>query len=392
MHRSASIVTQLKTLFRINFNVDPTVYRACGRVNIIGEHTDYNYGYALPVAIDKSLYFGLCKNNSSHINIESLDRNEKATIELNDIGQPGSDWPGYIKAILGQLKDKNLEGVDVIFGGDIPIGAGLSSSAALCCGFISALSAELELHLSKNEIALIAQKAEHQMGLQCGLLDQFAILYGMKNMALLIDFESLKYEGVPALMEGYEWIIINSNLTHNLAEDSAYNQRRASCQNVVGIISESYNDIRSMRHIDMGLLLKFKDDIDPVDYKRAKFIIEENQRVLLARDCLQRKDANMLGDLLYQSHEGQSKLYEISTHEIDIMIELAKQEKEVLGARMTGGGFGGCVICLIENGAIEAVNRIAHAYQQSTGITADVYPIKISQGLEQVVKVEMLSD
>ncbi|HAF77102.1 MAG TPA: galactokinase, partial [Maribacter sp.] len=228
---------KVKSYFEDNYIKNPILIKAPGRINLIGEHTDYNQGLVLPASIEKGIYFAVSGNKENNIQIESfLTQPEKIVFQLNGEHKVfESFWGNYFKAIIEILiaRDYPLKGMNCVFGGDIPIGSGLSSSAALCCGFIYAITQVSEKEISREDIALIAQEAEHKIGLNCGLMDQYAVLFGKKGNAFFLDCNDLSHKYIPINLDGYSWVLINSNIKHNLAVDSEYNKRRVSCENIV---------------------------------------------------------------------------------------------------------------------------------------------------------------
>ena len=382
----ANMLEKISTSFLQHFKDKPALFRASGRVNIIGEHTDYNLGFSLPVSIDQSIYFAVSPNDKNQFNIIALDKGASISFPAQASPEYGEDWGRYFKALVNVLLERELpiQGSNLLFGGTLPIGAGLSSSAALCCGFVYSLNTLFNLGLHKTEMALIAQEAEHRIGLMCGLLDQYAILFGQKDHALQVDFQSLEYTTHSIDLRGAELMLINSRLEHNLAEGEEYNERRASCQRIVDMARQDHPQIKSLRAISSALLKSYEKQLDPVDYGRALFVQGENERVQKAIQYFKSGDVHALGALLYESQEGQREQYQISTPEIDQLIALTHKEADILGARMTGGGFGGCIICLIKTGAGEAVQRVADAYHQQTGIQPEIYPIKVEDGIVQL--------
>lgn len=375
--------------FKENYGKQPLLIKAPGRVNLIGEHTDYNLGLVLPASIEKSIYFALGENGGTRINIEAfLTDPEKISFDLNGKEVAfNSFWGQYFKAILEILREKNypLSGVDCVFGGDIPIGFGLSSSAALCCGFTYALSTALDLKIPRSEIALIAQAAEHRIGLNCGLMDQYAVLFGKKGNALFLDCKDLSHKYVPINLKGYSWMLINSNIKHELAVDSEYNLRRKSCEEVVNVIRESKKEVRSLRDVTAEDLERVKEKISPVDHKRATYILQENERVLRMIGALKKGDALEVGQILLEGHRAMSRDYEITTTELDLLVDLGQQQEGVLGSRMMGGGFGGCTINLIKDEYEKlAVKKIVAAYERETGIVAPYYHLEIGDSVQLV--------
>lgn len=373
--------------FKKHYGNDPYIIKSPGRVNIIGEHTDYNLGFVLPASIEKSIYFALQKNNSYHLQIEAfLSEPEKVTLPIGGADSNfESFWGKYFEAILHILVEKNypIQGMDCVFGGDIPIGFGLSSSAALCCGFTYAVSVALDLKIPREEIALIAQAAEHKIGLNCGLMDQYAVLFGKKSNALFLDCKDLSHSYIPINLNGYSWILINSNIKHELAVDSEYNLRRKSCEKVVQKLKESHKEITSLRGVSMEDLKEIKDQISETDFRRAGHVVQENKRVLRMIEALKDGDAAQVGSILLAGHRSLSTEYEVSTKELDFLVEIGQKQEGVLGSRMMGGGFGGCTINLIKDEFEErAVKGIIDAYKVETGIEAIYNHLEIGNSVQ----------
>jgi len=379
-------LSEIESSFIKKYNNKPILIKAPGRINLIGEHTDYNLGYVLPASIEKGIYFAAQRNNSNIITVETFF-NQPEQISFNIDGSHSiykAGWGNYFKAIIEILleQDCKLVGFACVFGGDIPIGSGLSSSAALCCGFIHAVAELSGLEISKQEIALIAQKAEHKIGLNCGLMDQYAVLFGKKGNALFLDCKDLSHAYVPINLEGYSWVLINSNIKHNLAVDSEYNKRRNSCELVVSKVAEFKKNAHSLRDLTREDLEKVKSQVSPTDYKRAKYVLDENARVLKMMDALRKGDAKAVGAILLQGHWAMSKEFEITTSELDLLVSTGQQLDGVLGSRMMGGGFGGCTINLMKTELIEEnTNAILSSYKKTTGIDAEAYHLKIDDGV-----------
>jgi galactokinase len=380
------IKSEVESFFIKKYKNKPVVVKAPGRINLIGEHTDYNLGYVLPASIEKGIYFAAQKNNIGKINIEAfLTQPEQIVFDLDGTHRPfTSFWGTYFKAILEILLEKGypLRGFDCVFGGDIPIGAGLSSSAALCCGFIHVLAELSDFEIARKDIALIAQKAEHKIGLNCGIMDQYAVLFGKKGNALFLDCKDMSHEYVPINFKGYSWVLMNSNITHNLAVDSEYNKRRNSCERVVAEVTKFRSNVNSLRDVSHDDLERIKSDISPTDYKRARYVLSENGRVIQMMDALEKGDAKKCGAILLEGHWAMSTAYEITTKEIDILVSAGQNLEGVMGSRMMGGGFGGCTINLMKTeGILENSKAMLATYKKKTGIDGEVYHLKIDDGV-----------
>tara|TARA_R110002051_G_scaffold158592_3_gene229940 strand:+ start:1239 stop:2396 length:1158 start_codon:yes stop_codon:yes gene_type:complete len=375
------------SFFKENYNENPLIIKAPGRINLIGEHTDYNQGLVLPASIEKGIYFAVSANNIEAIKIEAfLSLPEKIEFALNGTHKKfKSFWGNYFKAIIEILISENypLKGMDCVFGGDIPIGSGLSSSAALCCGFIYAITKISGKELSREEIALIAQKAEHKIGLNCGLMDQYAVLFGKKGNAFFLDCKDLTHSYIPINLNGYSWVLVNSNIKHNLAVDSEYNKRRISCENIVKQVKLKNPDVSSLRDVTLEDLNDISNKVDAIDKKRAKYIIEENERVRRMMKALTEGDAQEVGNILKEGHWAMSTQYEITTSELDALVKIGEHLEGVLGSRMMGGGFGGCTINLIQTSKLESsITSMLEAYKCQTNIDAEYYHLAIDDGVK----------
>ncbi len=376
--------------FTNRFHAKPIIVKAPGRINLIGEHTDYNDGFVMPAAIDKALIFGVSRSGDATCTLRALEYDSEAQFNL-DSSQPGegSNWEQYFRAALAEMSEKKIqptEGFNLVFGGNIPIGAGLSSSAALCCGFIFALNELFDFHLSRKEIALIAQATEHRIGLNCGIMDQYAVMFGEKDSFMCLDCRSLEFETYSTDLGAYDMVLINSKYEHELI-GSAYNDRRKSCEKAVAIIANKIDGIKSLRDVDLKMLLSFQKELDSETFARAKFVVEENDRVMQAKKALQSNDMAKLGRLLYETHAGLSEEYEVSTKEMDLLVSLTKSRPEILGARMMGGGFGGCTINIVEKeNSRQTIADITAAYQVETGIKAEAYFVKVNDGVNRITQ------
>lgn len=381
------IHNKVKSYFEANYLKNPILIKAPGRINLIGEHTDYNQGLVLPASIEKGIYFAVSGNKENNIQIESfLTQPEKIVFQLNGEHKVfESFWGNYFKAIIEILIAKNypLKGMNCVFGGDIPIGSGLSSSAALCCGFIYAITQVSDKEISREDIALIAQEAEHKIGLNCGLMDQYAVLFGKKGNAFFLDCNNLSHKYIPINLDGYSWVLINSNIKHNLAVDSEYNKRRVSCENIVKQVQAYRTQVKSLRDIRKDDLVKVKNKASEIDIQRAKYIIEENERVLQMMQELTAGDAIAVGNVLKDGHWAMSTEYEITTSELDHLVKIGEELDGVLGSRMMGGGFGGCTINLIETKSLdESIKALLRSYKNKTGIDAEYYHLTIDDGVK----------
>ena len=359
-----------------------------GRINLIGEHTDYNQGFVLPAAIDKKIRLSFSKNNSSyHCTLSAENKQEQFAFDLKKIRPLSSGWQNYALGVVAELQQLSpkIEGFHCSFGGNVPIGAGMSSSAALGCGLAMGLNVLFELNLRTEQLIRAAQRAEHNfVGTLCGIMDQFASMMGKENAAILLDCKTLDYRYVPLDLGNYALLFLNSNISHSLA-DSAYNTRRKECEGGVEILQDQYPDIESLRDVNLSMLERHQDLLPPVTFKRCAYVVKENQRVLDAAQALTDKDFPKLGQLLYASHEGLQHDYEVSCPEIDYLVAQTLDKPHILGARMMGGGFGGCTINLIEQNQVESfIEDVSAAYHKQFGIELSPYTVGISDGTKIV--------
>ncbi len=379
------MIKKIKASFVEKFNEQPLVFRSPGRVNILGEHTDYNDGFVLPAAIDKYIYVAISKRDDSRICLYSNEFGESFSCDVKEVEKTPMQWPNYILGVVDQLQKKGilLTGFNLLIDGDIPIGAGMSSSAAVECAAIFAFNEIFNIGLSRIDLVPLAQKAEHVFaGVHCGIMDQFASMFGKKDQVIKLDCRSLDYEYVPLKLDGYKVVLFNTNVKHNLAS-SEYNIRRQQCESGVAIINRQIPGVKSLRDVNMEMLEQYVEPVDPLVFQRCKYVVLENERLLGACDDLRKQDLKGLGQKMYQTHQGLSNLYEVSCKELDFLVEFVKRQPGVAGARMMGGGFGGCTINIIEDAAIEPlIESISHAYQQSMNLPLTAYIVSIVDGTE----------
>ncbi|HSI78699.1 MAG TPA: galactokinase [Lunatimonas sp.] len=379
---SLTIPNQIQEQFNQKFGIEPLVVRSPGRINLIGEHTDYNEGFVLPAAIDKAIYLGFAKNGLDRCRVYSIDYQEDASFSLNDI-QPGGGWITFIKGITATLiqDGHSVRGFDCIFGGDIPIGAGLSSSAALENGVGFGLNALFALGIDRLDLVKLSQKAEHEFaGVKCGIMDMFASMMGKQDRAIRLDCRSLDYDYFPLYLGDCQFLLCDTQVSHSLA-DSAYNTRREECQSGVNILRQHYPAIESLRDVGLGQLEEIKDLLPGKVYQRCAYVIQENQRLTSSCEALENGDLETFGKLLYGSHEGLSHSYEVSCAELDYLVEQTRSMDYVLGARMMGGGFGGCTLNLIKKQEKETfIAEISASYLREFGRSPKFYEVQIEDG------------
>lgn len=322
-----------------------------GRINLIGEHTDYNNGFVMPTAINKKIYFKLSSNNSETLcRIHSETYNSSFEFNLKKIERSENAWKNYILGVVNEIQKlgKQLSGFDCVLKSELPIGAGISSSAALECGLASGLNELFDLQLSKIDITELAQRAEHNfVGSNCGIMDQYASVMSKKDHLILLDCEKLDAEYIPANFKNCKILLLNTRVSHSLA-NSEYNNRRQECEEAVRIIAEDNPQVKSLRDVDEQLLESHRDKLPGKIYERCSYVIEENNRVLKAAQAIKKGDLEKFGELMYASHDGLQHRYEVSCSELDFLVDLSRDKDFIHGARMMGGGFGGCTINLIE--------------------------------------------
>ena len=358
------------------------VVRAPGRVNIIGEHTDYNEGWVLPGAMSRSIYLlvSRSKTGQHHWIAYDLDEEIQSTEEILEYGQYA--WAKYIEGAI-RLYAPELGPLQILIGGDLPVGAGISSSSALVCGILFALQHLNRKTESKESIALIGQRVEKEIiGVQGGIMDQFAIMMSQPHHVMLLDCRTREYKLVDADLPGCKWILINTRVKHALI-DSDYNQRAAQCKQSVAIIQKSFPQVQALRDVTMDMLTAA--DLPEVLFRRSAFVVQEDDRVHQMVEALHHHDAQRAGALLKASHEGLRHMYEVSCDELDHLADFANAYKGVMGARMMGGGFGGCVICLISEDALEDFSiACVDAYLDRFGFEPEVIEFDLSLGVDKV--------
>ena len=372
--------------YKENFSLAPFVFFASGRINLIGEHIDYNNGFVMPAAIDKGIYFAIAPNTTDTINFVSVDLNEKFSININSI-EKKDGWKNYLLGVLHVLQKEGfvVHGFDCAFGGDLPVGAGLSSSAAVESGLIFALNKLFNFNLSRVQLAQLAQKAEHSYpNVQCGIMDMFASLNGKKNHVILLDCNTLQYTYFPLQLNEYSIVLINSKVHHSLAS-SEYNIRRRQCEEGLSIIKNIEPAFTSFRNIPSEKIHDYKDILGEEIYKRCLYVTQEIERTQLAATHLQNDDLVAFGELMYQTHQGLSELYNVSCDELDFLVNEAKKHSAIIGSRLMGGGFGGCTINIIETKKAAAIiELITAAYENKFTVNAEVYKVQTSDGTFEI--------
>jgi galactokinase len=379
---------KIRKAFEEQFHSVPLIVRSPGRVNIIGEHTDYNEGFVLPAAIDKAAYIAISLREDEQINLIGLDLNETFTSSINELKPVGDvSWPNFILGAAAQFQKAgiSLKGFNAILSSDVPIGAGLSSSAAIECAVVFALNELLQTNFTKLTMVKMAQKAEHEFaGVLCGIMDQFASVMGKEDHVIKLDCRSLEYEYVPFKLEGVKILLLNTNVKHSLAS-SEYNTRRNECNQGVQWIKKHIPQVNSLRDVTEKMLDEYVLPESELVDKRCRYVVQEIGRLI--KGCADMKEGNLaaLGKKMFETHDGLSRMYEVSCKELDFLVDFVRNRKEVIGARMLGGGFGGCTINLIKEDAIEKlVAEIQPAYEEVMKLPLTYYVAAIKNGTEKI--------
>ena len=370
--------TKIKGEFKSRFGAEGVLYVAPGRFNLIGEHTDYNGGFVFPGAIDKFIMAEIKPNGTDKVRVYSIDIDEYVEFGLNEEDAPAQQWARYIFGVCREIIKRGgvVKGFDAVFAGNVPLGAGLSSSAALESCFANALN-ELfnDNRFPRMELARIGQSTEHNYcGVNCGIMDQFASVHGKKDNLMRLDCRSGEFEYFPFKLDGYKLVLVDSRVKHELV-DSPYNKRRESCERVAKTLG-----VETLRDADMAMLDAAREKISDEDYKRAKYVIEEKQRVLDVCDALVKGDYDTVGKCMYGTHEGMPKLYEVSCEELDFLNDVAK-ECGVTGSRIMGGGFGGCTVNLVKDELYnDFIDTVTRRFNEAYGHEPRIYPVIVSDG------------
>lgn len=374
--------TEIRSKFASLYGEAGTLYTSPGRINLIGEHTDYNGAFVFPGAVDKAMVAEIRLNGTDKIRAYALDLGESAEFGLNEEDAPQQSWARYVFGVAREIQKRGhkIGGFDTVFSGNVPLGAGMSSSAALESTFAFALNDLYNLGIDKFELAKIGQSTEHNYcGVKCGIMDQFASVFGKAGHLIRLDCKSLEYEYFPFNPVGYRLLLVDSVVKHELAS-SAYNKRRESCERAVAAIAKRHPEVQFLRDAPMAWLDEVKEEISEEDYMRAEYVIGEVTRVLDVCEALERGDYETVGDRMYQTHHGMSKLYEVSCEELDFLNDLAK-EMGVTGSRVMGGGFGGCTINLVKDELYDSFKAEAKKrYVEKYGREPKFYDVVISDG------------
>ncbi len=377
---------QIRNKFQELFNAEGSVYASPGRINLIGEHTDYNGGFVFPGAIDKGMIAEIKPNGTDKVRAFSIDMNDYAEFGLNEEDAPKASWARYIFGVCRECikRGGKVGGFDTVFAGDVPLGAGMSSSAALESTYAFALNELFALGIDKFELARIGQSTEHNYcGVNCGIMDQFASIFGKAGNLIRLDCRSLEHKYFPFHPTGYKLVLLDSVVKHELAS-SAYNKRRQSCETAAAAIRRNHPEVEFLRDATMQMLGEVKNDISAEDYMRAEYVIEEVQRVLDVCEALEKDDYETVGQKMYETHHGMSKLYEVSCEELDFLNDVAKK-CGVTGSRVMGGGFGGCTINLVKDELHDGfIKEAVESYTKKFGHAPKVYEVVISDGARRI--------
>ena len=356
-----------------------------GRINLIGEPTDYNEGFVFPAAIDRGIFFDLRRNGSpGRCEVYSADFDKRLRFDLERVERSAEEWENYILGVIHELQGlgKHLQGFDCTLRSDLPIGAGLSSSAAMECGLAYGLNELFELELTKSDLVHLGQRAEHNyVGTKCGIMDQYASVLGRQGHALLLDCRSVTHREVPIDLEPYGLLLLNTRVSHNLASGE-YNLRRADCFEGVRLLNEKAGlGLETLRDLAPEQLEQYRNLLPARIAKRCAYVLAENARVLEASRALERNDLNAFGGLLYASHEGLQHEYEVSCEELDFLVDFSRDKDYVLGSRMMGGGFGGCTLNLLRKDRVEEyILQVSKAYKERFGIEPEPISVHPTQG------------
>jgi galactokinase len=378
----SELTEKVVSAFHQTFKREPSfTILSPGRINIIGEHVDYNDGFVLPAAINKYACFSIAESGSSRCTLVALDLNKTYVFDLNDELSPVADmWVNYILGVVTPLK-KGLKGFNLVFSSTIPMGSGLSSSAAVECGAAFALNTLFKLGLTKEQLAKLGQLAEHTfVGVKCGIMDQFASVFGKVNQVIKLDCNTLTYEYYPAYLGDYCLVLLDSKVKHTHLT-SGYNTRREEVEAGLNSIKKAFSEVNTFRNCTLDHIEALKDSLGETLYKRCSFVVKEINRVDEAVNALVTADLEGLGKLMFETHQGLSVDYEVSCDELDFLVNQVKNIPEVVGARMMGGGFGGCTINLLKKSALLKIeNEVKSAYKTRFNIDLEVYKVDISEG------------
>ena len=377
------LIKEVKKSFKERFKTKPLMVFSPGRINLIGEHTDYNEGFVFPAAINKGIALAIQKSKKDVSTVYALNKKETYQFGIDTVAPlENGGWRNYILGVVAEIKKRgiSLGNFELVFAGNIPGGAGMSSSAALENSVVFGLNKLFKLGISRKEMILISQQAEHNYaGVKCGIMDQYASMFGVKKSALLLDCRTIKSKLYKINFGDYKLLVINTNVKHDLSE-SAYNDRREVCEKVSAKLN-----IKALRDATISDLDTIKEEITAEDYQKALYIIEENLRVKEFSKAIKADDIKQLGELLYKSHNGLSTQFKVSCKELDFLVDHTKNNPNILGARMMGGGFGGCTINLILKSEVKSFKKeISSLFKREFGNDCSIYNVKLSDGTQKI--------
>ena len=381
----------IQTIFSNLYKKAPAVVvQSPGRINLIGEHTDYNNGFVLPASINKVVQVAIASRNDNEIHLHAIDLNETEVVNSTNIIPHAKHWVNYVIGVVAQvqqyIKEQSIHnfqinGFDICIQGDIPIGAGLSSSAAVECAVLFSLNELYTIGLSRMQMALMTQKAEHEFaGVKCGIMDMFASLHGKKNQVIMLDCDRLSYEYYPLDLKEYSIVLLDTQIKHSLAS-SEYNKRRLECEEGLAIIQQQYPTAKTFRDITIQQVETCLSKHTTIIYNRCMYVVQEIERVQKAVKDLLAGDLKAFGQKMFETHQGLSVLYEVSCPELDILVQAVSSNENVLGARMMGGGFGGCTINIIKTDEVDQITAaVKKLYVEKTSRNLQVYKVSIEEG------------
>ncbi len=376
----------VRTIFKEKFNTQGEVYFSPGRINLIGEHTDYNGGFVLPGAVDKGMLIEIKPNGTDKIRAYAIDLKEYAEFGLNEEDKPEAGWAKYIFGVVRELAKRGGKtgGFDTVFTGDVPLGAGMSSSAALESAYAFALNEIYKLGFDKKELVKVGQMTEHNyVGVKCGIMDQFASLFGKEGHLIKLDCSNMEFEYVPFNPKGYKVVLLDSVVKHALV-GSPYNERRLSCERVAKELHKKYPEVEFVCQANFDQLKSVKDLVSEEDYRRAEYAVGEAERLRAACDAMTKGDFETVGKMMYGTHWGMSKLYEVSCEELDFLATIA-EECGVSGSRIMGGGFGGCTINIVKEDLYDAfIAKAKKEFAAKYGHEPKVYDVVIGAGSRKI--------
>ncbi|HVZ57136.1 MAG TPA: galactokinase [Chitinophagaceae bacterium] len=379
--------TRLRQLYQQHFSGEPILVRSPGRINLIGEHTDYNMGFVLPAAVQQAAYIALGPRSDDQIHLYAADFGESHRTTLSGLQPSAARWPDYLCGVAAMLRRRGmpLRGFQAVLTSDIPIGSGMSSSAAVECAVLFALNEAFGLELDRLDMVRIAQEAENEfVGVRCGIMDQFASMMGRAGSVIRLDCRSLAYEYLPFGDPDFQLVLFDSGVKHSLAE-TEYNVRRAECEQGVRLLQRHDPAVRSLRDASVDLVTRLLADAPGRIFDRCLYVTQEIQRLNQACEDLRRGDLSAFGQKMFATHDGLSRLYEVSCPELDFLVDAVREDPAVLGSRLMGGGFGGCTINLVRTQAVEELcGRVGTWYRERFGRPLPAYPCRLSPGTSRL--------